>query len=165
MHHAFHTRALREGLGLKARHRQRAHAEPELPGLLQKLPPDTSIAQRAVERRPVAQPAHIDLDPVGPDLVRERKGAELLSFQQHPITDGDAVTLPGGREGQGALGGRRVVVDPAKKLAMAKALAAQIKAMEAGAGAPPAPAAWPAVKVPAKPTAATHGPAAEDLPF
>jgi hypothetical protein len=73
--------------------------------------------------------------------------------------------LPGGREGQGALGGRRVVVDPAKKLAMAKALAAQIKAMEAGAGAPPAPAAWPAVKVPAKPTAATHGPAAEDLPF
>ena len=64
-----------------------------------------------------------------------------------------------------ALGGRRVVVDPTKKLAMAKALAAQIKAMESGAGAPPAPAAWPAVKVPPRPTAATHGPADSDVPF
>lgn len=67
-----------------------------------------------------------------------------------------------------ALGGRRVVVDPTKKLAMAKSLAAQIKAMEAAASAPPAPAAWPtpsAVRVPPKPTAATHGPSDADVPF
>lgn len=68
-----------------------------------------------------------------------------------------------------SLGGRRVVIDPEKKLAMARALASQIKAMEAAASAPPAPAAWPAarpaVQVPARPTAATHGPSDADVPF
>lgn len=60
-----------------------------------------------------------------------------------------------------SLGGRRVVIDPTKKLAMARAIAAQIQAMESAASAPPAPAAWPttsAVRVPPKPTS-------DDLPF
>lgn len=66
-------------------------------------------------------------------------------------------------------GGNRVLLDPSKKKSIAAQLRGQIRAIEAADGIAPKPAARPAarpaVQVPARPTAATHGPTNDDIPF
>lgn len=62
-------------------------------------------------------------------------------------------------------GGNRVLLDPSKKKSIAAQLRGQIRAIDAENGTAQKPAARPQPRVPARPTAATHGPTNDDIPF
>ena len=95
--HSRHGRPLGKRLGVKTRHRQRTNLQAILAGRVEKLLADLWIGQGILERFALAERAHIDLNAVGADLIRQRKRAEFLPLENHPIADADLVSLPSSR--------------------------------------------------------------------
>jgi len=115
LRHSVDPVALRERLGVEARHRDRADAKPACRRLVEKLLADRSVGELVVEGGPVAEAAHVHLDAVGADLRGQFEGAELLPLEDHPVADTDGIPQGigtvgrddrrGGPDGRGGDGG------------------------------------------------------------